>query len=96
MLPEQEIQLEKNRVNSEIKAAIIKQLEALKWSSCDWAKAAGKRASTLSEFNAKQGNYETDTLLDNSYYIGCKVFVKIEPYSFKGYTPEKKLPKKKK
>lgn len=94
MLPEQEIQLEINRVNNEIKSALITQLGQLKWSNCDWARAANKRYSTLSEFAGKNGNYETNTLIENSYYVGCRVVILIEPYSFRGHTPEPKPPKK--
>ncbi len=96
MLPEHEIQLERKRLSNEIKTAVTNKLIELMWSSCDFAKAANKRPSTMCEFVSKDGNYETDTLVENFYYLSYRVSFNIERCSFKGYTAEKKLPKNQK
>jgi len=90
MLPEKEIELEKQRLNKEIKDAIDVIMHNLDWSSYDLSKANNKCPSTASEFINKDGNYETNTLVENSYYMGCRVKVVLVPYTFSGYKPEKK------
>ncbi len=94
MLPEIEIQLEKQRVNNEIRAAFSAGLDELNWSSSDLSDANGKCASTCSEYVKKAGNYETDTLIENHYYIGRRITIISEPFVFKGYRPKKKEQKK--
>jgi hypothetical protein len=90
MLPEKEIELEQKRVNEEIKNAVAACLTNLNWSTTDLSKARCKGASTVCEFVYKQGNYETNTLVDNCYYLGHRVRVIVEPWSFQGYVPQKK------
>lgn len=94
MLPEEEIQLEKMRVTKQIKNYFNTHLDNLNWNKSDFAKNTFKSRPTISEFLKKDNNYETDTLIENSYYLGCRVLIIIEPHPFIGVMPEKKPLKK--